>query len=204
MTVEAGGQTHLGNYVSHSGTDGFCITTACDNPELATQWCDFWYSEQGILIANWGVEDESYTLDENGEPHFTELMTNNPDYSLQEMTGKYCIYLSTVETTLTYDSSAILLEQYPESAAEAVDIWASNKDGAYELPERMSMTVEESTSFNGYYSNIETYAAETVPKLINGTISLDQLDSIQETLVSMGIDACIEFKQAALDRFNQR
>ena len=68
----------------------------------------------------------------------------------------------------------------------------------------MSMTVEESTSFNGYYSNIETYAAETVPKLINGTISLDQLDSIQETLVSMGIDACIEFKQAALDRFNQR
>lgn len=204
LTVEAGSQTHLGNYVSHSGTGGFCITTACGNPELATQWCDFWFSEQGILIANWGVEHESYTLDESGEPHFTELMTNNSDYSLQEMTGKYCIYVSTVETTLTYDSSAILLEQYPESATEAVTIWASNKDGAYELPERMSMTAEESTTFNSFYSDIETFAAETVPKLINGTLSLDQLDSVQETLASMGIDTCIELKQSALDRFNER
>lgn len=206
LTAEAGGQTHLGNYVSHSGTGGFCITTACEDPELAAQWCDFWFSEQGILIANWGVENESYTLDENGEPHFTELMTNNPNYSLQEMTGLYCLYISTLETTLTYDSSAVLLEQYPESASEAVEIWTSNKDGEYELPERlsMSMTAEESTSFNSYYSDIETYAAETVPKLINGTISLDQMDAVQETLVSMGINSCIELKQAALDRFNER
>lgn len=204
ITKEKGAQTHLGNYVSHSGTGGLTVTTACENAPLAVQWCDFWYSDQGILIANWGVEGESYTLDENGQPHFTDAVTNDPNFSPQEMTGKYCLYTSTVETTLTYDSSKILLEQYPEIATDAVGIWADGKDGEYELPERISMTSEESAEFNGYYSDMETMVAESIPKFINGDKSLDQLDAFVDDLISMGAEECVAIKQAALDRFNQR
>lgn len=204
ITKEKGGETHLGNYVSHSGTAGLSVTSACENVPLAIQWCDFWYSEQGILIANWGVEGESYEIDENGNPYFTELMTNNPDFSLQEMTGKYCLYTSTVETTLTYDSAKVLLEQYPEIALEAVATWAEGKDGEYELPERMAMTSEESSEFNGYYSDMETLVAETIPKFINGDKSLDELDGFVAELIAMGAEECIGLKQAALDRFIAR
>lgn len=195
---------HLGNYVSHTTAGGISITTACENAPLAAQWCDFWYSEQGIRIANWGVEGESYALDENGNPYFTELMTNNPDFSLQEMTGKYCLYTATVETTLTYDSAKVLLEQYPQIAMDAVEIWGEGKDGEYELPERMSMTSEESAQFNGYYSDMETMVAEAIPKFINGDKPLEELDSFAEDLLAMGAESCIALKQAALERFNQR
>lgn len=204
ITKEKGKKTHLGYYVSHSGTGGLTVTTACENVPLAVQWCDFWYSDQGILIANWGVEGESYELDENGNPYFTEIMTNNSNFSLQEMTGKYCLYTSTVETTLTYDSARVLLEQYPEIALKAVEIWRDGKDGEYELPERMAMTSDESAKFNGYYSDMETMVAEAIPKFINGDKALDELDAFAEELISMGAEECIALKQAALDRFNER
>ena len=39
------------------------------NDQLATtlQYVDWLYSEQGVTITNWGIEGESYTVDENGE-----------------------------------------------------------------------------------------------------------------------------------------
>lgn len=42
-----------------------------DNDQLATtlQYVDWLYSEEGITATNWGIEGESYTVDENGEKH---------------------------------------------------------------------------------------------------------------------------------------
>jgi len=204
VTKEPGGVTHLGNYFSHTGAPGVAISTACDDVPLALQWCDFWFSDQGILLANWGIEGESYELGADGQPHFTEIMTNDPNYSLMEMTGKYCVYTTTVETTLSFDSALPMLEQYPEIAVDAVSVWADGKDGEYELPERMSMTAEEKSEFNGYYSDMETLVAESIPKFINGDRPLSELDNFMATVGSMGAEQCIAIKQAALDRFNER
>lgn len=37
-----------------------------------------------------------------------------------------------------------------------------------------------------------------------GQMSLDDYDSYRDTLTQMGIDRCIELRQAALDRYNAR
>ena len=39
---------------------------------------------------------------------------------------------------------------------------------------------------------------------IIGTTPLDQYDSFRDTLISMGIEECIELTPAALDRYNAR
>ena len=39
---------------------------------------DYLYSEEGIMLTNYGIEGVSYEL-VNGEPVYTELLTNNPE-----------------------------------------------------------------------------------------------------------------------------
>lgn len=63
------------------GTNGRVETQAMDkisrvymigaNDQLATtlQYVDWLYSEEGIAVTNWGIEGESYTVDEKGEKH---------------------------------------------------------------------------------------------------------------------------------------
>ena len=38
------------------------------------EWVNYWFTDEGVLLANYGVEGESYTMDENGKPQYTELM----------------------------------------------------------------------------------------------------------------------------------
>jgi putative aldouronate transport system substrate-binding protein len=39
-----------------------CITTQCKNIELAMRFCDYLYTEEGYMFANFGIEGETYTM----------------------------------------------------------------------------------------------------------------------------------------------
>ena len=68
------------------------------------------------------------------------------------------------------------------------------------------MTIAESEEFNRTYSDIATNVSESVLAFITGSKPLT--DATWEELVSgiegMGIQKCIDIKQAALDRYLQR
>ncbi|MBO5370591.1 MAG: hypothetical protein J6B23_07960 [Clostridia bacterium] len=47
------------------------ISTECPNVEKAVEWCDFVYSEEGFLLQTFGIEGDTYTVEEkNGEKHY--------------------------------------------------------------------------------------------------------------------------------------
>ena len=48
------------------------ITTKCPDVELACRYLDWMYSDEGSLVLSWGVEGESYGVDENGDKYFLE------------------------------------------------------------------------------------------------------------------------------------
>ena len=58
---------------------GTGISTTCSDPELAAQWLNFQYTQKGFMLNNYGEEGVSYELDAEGNPHFTDLITSNPD-----------------------------------------------------------------------------------------------------------------------------
>lgn len=76
-----GDVTHLGqtNHETLSTTSNVVISTACEEPEIAVQWMDYRYTEEGATLANWGVEGVTYELDDKGEKHYTDLIVNNPE-----------------------------------------------------------------------------------------------------------------------------
>lgn len=61
--------------------------------------------------------------------------------------------------------------------------------------------MDKPETYNGLYSDIETYMDENIVKFIVGDKPLDAYDDYVSTLKEMGIDQCTAIYQAAFDRY---
>lgn len=50
----------------------WAVTSKCEDLEVALRFFDWLFTDEGIEIMNWGVEGESYYVDENGDKFFME------------------------------------------------------------------------------------------------------------------------------------
>lgn len=200
-TIKRGDRTHFGGSIALGSSNGFTtsISTQCENTELATKWCNFWFTEQGFLLATYGIEGESYTLDASGNPVFTELVTNNPNgLSQREAQSMYSLSQFPTLSKKSVDFLSLNDEQIA-----AIEVWDSSIDGAYLMPD-VSLTPEESAEYASIMSDINTYASTTVDQMVIGETSLADWDAFTDTLRGMKIERCVEIYQAALDRYNSR
>ena len=200
-TIEKGDKTHFGSSIALGSSNGFTtsISTQCENTELATKWCNFWFTEQGFLLATYGIEGESYTLDASGNPVFTELVTNNPNgLSQREAQSMYSLSQFPTLSKKSVDFLSLSDEQIA-----AIEVWDSSIDGAYLMPD-VSLTPEESAEYASIMSDINTYASTTVDQMVIGEFSLADWDAFTDTLHGMKLERCVEIYQAALDRYNSR
>ena len=53
-------------------TGAFVITSACKQPEVAMRWVDYFYSDEGSLLYNYGVEGESHVKNADGTYKFVD------------------------------------------------------------------------------------------------------------------------------------
>ena len=196
----AGDTNHFG--VSDSLTSGInvSITTACEDPNLALQWLNFWFSEEGQLMANWGIENVSYVFDEDGNPAYTEMVSNNPD-GMVMMAARTYYTMNQVPTLLIARRTFGVLT---EDEAEAAEIFSSNLDGKYMMPANITVGAEAAEEATALLSDITTYADPAIIRFITGETPLDAWDDYVATIESMNISRVIEIYQDALDAYNQR
>ncbi len=199
FTINEGDQIHLGNpEVVAAGTTGLVITTGCEEPELAMQFINWWYTDEGQRASIYGIEGVSYELDESGTPQYTEMMTSTPERTLSSMKMDYCGIISLRTDGLTPEAS------YSEYAQEAPVIWGSNKDGLYEIPDGVTMTVDEGDEFSKYFADLSTYCQEMTCKFITGAEPLEEIEAFQQALWNMGVQECCDIYEAAIVRYNAR
>ncbi len=145
---------HFAQFSKKSASNGFRITTNCENIELACQWGDWWYSDEGSLLANYGIEGEGFEY-VDGVPTFTELVTE----SELGMRDALLVYASNGTICCVIDGGAA------ESAYSAVDqaapeIWATGMDDDYVIPSGVSLTADENTEASNIYYDIKTTCIE--------------------------------------------
>jgi putative aldouronate transport system substrate-binding protein len=173
------------------------ISSACDDVELAMQWLDYWYSEDGIAFFNYGIEGKDYTLDENNEPKFTDAVVNNEfGLSASNYMRIRCAYGTMSSMMLRYRTGYL----NSDLVNEAWDVWTSNIDGTMAISSNVSMTTEQKQQ-EGYHSgDILTYAAQMVAQFSIGDADIDsQWDEYVQKLKDMGIEECIALEQEAYD-----
>ena len=202
---EAGDVVHQGASVVMTSNNGFSIGTSIsdtdENFEILMRWLDYWYTQDGSDLANYGVENETYTRNADGSVQFTELMTNNPDgIAFTLCMNRYVLFVGSFLNDNTRSAST-----YTEKQRECVDFWTENSgDGAYVYPIAVSLTTDESDRFNSAYSDLATYVQSETLGFITGSVPLSEYDTFCDTIRSMGVDELTEIYQDALDRYNAR
>lgn len=175
------------------------ITTVNKNPELAAKWANFFYTEKGGLLKNFGIEGQSYTVTD-GTPVMTDLIEKNPDgLSRQQALAVWS------RGSTPAPGPVIKLPDSNARVRESVDVWNKYSESATKvLIPPITHTPEEAEDLVSLNTNINAYQEEMIIKFIMGRESLDNFDSFVDQLKKYGVEKVIELKQAALDRYNAR
>lgn len=170
---------------------GEVIASTCAYPEIAALWLDYRYTDEGRLLLNYGVEGEGFEY-VDGEPQLTELITGaeNINFGL-------AMYATVF---LGYNEPERMWSTYSDAQMASLDIWKMG-DNEYGYSANAIMNTQEQETFSRAYSDINTYLLAEIVRFVIGDRSLDEFDDYVADVEAMGIDACIECKQAALDRY---
>lgn len=176
------------------------VSSACEDPDIAMAWLDYWFSEDGVAFYNFGLEGTDYTLDENSTPKFTDAVVNN-EFGLSASNYMRCrCAFGTMPSLMLRYRSAYLNS---DLVNEAWDVWTSNLDGTMAISSNVTMTTEQKEAETYKATDIMTYANQMISQFCNGGADIDtQWDTFVSQLKDMGIEECIELEQAAYDAAN--
>lgn len=162
---------------------------------------NYLYTEEGALFANYGVEGVSFEYDENGDPWYSELITNNSD----GLTQTQALHMYTAYQVPCYSDYTKYNISMLTTYADYVDVW-NTADNEWDMPE-VTLSVAEQDAYNAVSTDVETYLDEVLIKFIIGAMDIDDDAVWQEyldTLESLGVNTMIEVYTAALERYNAK
>ncbi len=178
------------------------ICTSCDQPEIALQWLDYHFSEEGSILCQYGLEGEGLTYDADGSPNYSELISNNPDgLSTDNALNAYAININ-----MYAKNGTTLRAAYNEIQQEALNAWNDCREVTKSsFVNLFTLNTEETETVQQYYTDISTYVAEQIGKFLVGDSSIEEnWDSFVATVESMGIDNVIAAYESAGERYFAR
>jgi putative aldouronate transport system substrate-binding protein len=195
------GDTIKLRYTSWEAKMPNAITTACDNPELVVKFLDYFFTDEGAMLINFGREGESFTM-VDGQPRYVDFILENPD----GFSGRDVAMNFTWDDGIGMSDFRRLWQYYQgkpnEGALGAYEVW--NQDSNEYLMPVITMTAEEGDRHNAIYADIQGFVTEKIPQFIMGSLSIDEFDSFVAEIYGMGLEECLQIQQDALDRYNAR
>lgn len=178
---------------------GWAISGSCsdDKAIIAAKLIDYFYSEEGSIFANWGIEGDTFTYQEDGTPRYTDVILENKELGTNMAIATYCVFRGPILSDLNRFNQNVVgkLKEY-------CDVWGVQTDD-YNMPS-VSLTTEEQERYSSIYSDIDTLIDENISKFIIGDRSLSEFDSFMEELRSVGLNEMVEIEQGVLDRYMAR
>lgn len=177
------------------------VFTSCEYPELCLKMADYFFTEPGSLLANYGIEDLTFVYNEDGDPTYTDLIVNNPDgipvdAALGYWTDRNFLP-SLTDPFRTYYN-------YYDYQLEAPAIWAAAYTGSSMTMPGVTLTTEETESISSIASDMNTYIDERVNQFVFGGVELTQasFDEFVEGLYGQNqLQKQIDVYQAAYERY---
>ena len=200
-TVTKGSTCKFDNWSKYPIGREAAISANSQHPIEAAKFCDYFYGDAGHMYMNWGIEGESYVIDENGNPAFTELVTKNPDgLSVDQVLIQYA--LAADDFFFCMDPELWLARMSLPEQREMIPRWATgSRDGI--MPPVLP-TSDEAAEVASIMGEVNTYVNEMFTKFVMGVEPMENFDTYMSNLRSLGIERAIELKQLQLDRYNAR
>ena len=177
------------------------ISASCEHKELAMEILNYFFTEEGAMLGNYGRLGDTYNLGDNGQPLLTDKITNNPEYTPAQAQA---LYLLPPSKFASYYDWTRELQLVPKKDHVAYDIWGQ-ADDAYMVPEEISYTKEEAERLTAIMEQVKPYMAQMTVAFTLGQSDFGQDWTFYlETLEAMGIGEAIDIVQNAYDRYEDR
>ena len=200
MTGPNGDNDYYG--VNAIGTTGsYIITTACEYPEVALRWADYFYSDEGSLFFYYGTEGVTFDALEDGTYQYTDDVLADFYAGLNSYDG-CAVYVSLygygntpTMTKVPYnsadDNKGIALEAANALIGDCAIAWPS-----------FTFTKSEQRIIEDNKSDIDSYVATMRDKWIMGIEELNDetWNQFVSTVNNMGLQDVLEVYEAALAR----
>ncbi|WP_159885661.1 type 2 periplasmic-binding domain-containing protein [Paenibacillus puerhi] len=181
--------------------NGWAISAKTKDPVMAIKYFDYWFTEEGRRLWNFGVEGQSYTM-VNGKPTFTEQVLSQPNVlgHLQQVYGAQSSSMG-VWQDFSYE------EQWTNKIALAgIKEYQDNNyiSSNYTLP-TLTFTESEQKRINELKPSIDTYVTEVSQKWVMGGEGVDaNFASYIDQLKKKNVDELLKTYQAAYDRYKSK
>lgn len=184
---------------------GWGISSQCKNPVALIRYFDFWFTEEGSNLINWGIEGETYAYDENGEKYFLDNImhgTTTPVLELRKYGVQHRIG-AIQEAGYEYATMA------PE-AIKGAELYDSHpewypEDGLSYFNERLSIKIlpQYDSEYKKIIADIRPYVDEMYQCWILGTKDFDSTyPEFCKELEKRGVYRAIEIIQESVDALN--
>ena len=175
------------------------VSTACEDPEAAVSFLNYGFTEEGRKLVNYGIEDLTYTVEENGDVAFTDLILANPDgYTFDQAQVLYLVS----NWMPTEQDDSYLKVNYTDDAIEAINLWSSVGDGSMTIPQAAQPGGDDMMEIFTMASDTLTYLSTVAPKVILGTATGDDYRAaVQECMDNMNLGEITDLYQAAYDAY---
>lgn len=200
--LEEGQTAQGGDPVGKLGGKSVFISTAVTEdelPGLLTMLDDFYDTETAFELA-YGMEGDTYTLNKEGKPEFTDKILHNPEGI--PFGTSVDSYLMPVNYMLLKDWSREL-NGISEENLEMCRIWDRDGHDLYVPPVILSAAEQE--TYDVIMEDVEDYVEEMSNKMIVGAVDIESTwPSYIQTLEDMGIREAVAACQAAYNRYVHR
>lgn len=191
--------SHFADIPTLVASEGWNVSSKCEDLEVLGKYINYWYSEEGSLLASYGIEGESFNYGSDGKPYLTELITSNPDGMDVDM----AIYVHCLEFGPFKIAYSRLDSTFSQKQLLAKEVWSANRDSEYTIPD-ISMTGAEGERFNHIMSDILTLTQEITPQFIMGIKDISEFEEYVGNVKTLGIDEAIEIMASAYERYLER
>lgn len=207
IVLNSGDTTHyLANDVIKTNVGSIVMTSACEDIEAACRYVDWFYSDMGINITNYGPEGLTWNWSSDGTSRlFSSAVYADEVYGLGSAPVMMMYNGSTTWASIA-DSLYNLYYGSSMIAIECQKLWSQNTDSEkYLSTGALSLTTSESEQASTIQSDLNTYLEESLTKFLTGDLSLDtDWDGFISTIEGMGLQDVVDIYQDAYDRYLDR
>ena len=167
------------------------------DPIAIVKYIDFWFSEEGNRLFNFGIEGESYNM-VDGKPIFTDEVLESGSVA-EHLVEVYGAQVGVSPQDYEYE-----IQWTNEDALAGIMEYTENDYFTKSKLPLMPFTVEEKKEVDKLLPDISTFVFETTEKWMIGSEDVEaDFDKYIQKLEDFGMDRVLELYQSAYDRYQE-
>lgn len=178
---------------------GWGITASTKDPVVAIKYMDYWFSDKGYELYNWGVEGNTFLRDENGKKYYTDkIMKSSETTPLQALLNNGIQFKMGARQDYEYEKA-----WGNPKATEWSEMYMENGYIMDPAP-LFKYTPKEAKQVQKINSQLSMALDEMCQKWVLGAEDFDKTyDKFIERIDKIGLQNLIEINQKAYDRVNK-